>query len=166
MNDHGGVRRRALPGGGSGGYTSQRILIEDQGFCGRRSPSERAPCLAGTLSISSPLGQRAWEGVGGHTKTVRHRRGGFRDCPMNARGAILREITHWYRSNSNSNSNHDARGFLPCSTAAPTSARRASYPRCFPRGCVSVACIRALHHHICDSTRSTSTTARENQFDT
>jgi hypothetical protein len=71
---HGGARRRALPGGGSGRYTSQRILIEDQGFCGRRSPSERAPCLAGTLSISSPLGQRAREGVGGHTKTVRHRR--------------------------------------------------------------------------------------------
>ena len=74
---HGGVRRRALPGGGPGRYTSQRTLVEDQGFCGRRSSLERAPCLAGTPSISSPLGQRAWEGVGGHTKTFRHRRGGF-----------------------------------------------------------------------------------------
>ena len=43
MYAHGGVRRRALPGAaGPGRYTSQRILIRDQGFCGARSQSERA----------------------------------------------------------------------------------------------------------------------------
>ena len=99
MCAHGGVRRRTLPGAaGSGRYTSQRILIGDQGFCGARSQSERARrvCVAGTLSISSPLGQRAWEGVGGRFKTVHHRRGGatrrVQRLPMNERGAILRGV--------------------------------------------------------------------------
>ena len=59
---------------------------------------------AGTLSISSPtehlspLGQRAWEGVGVAPKPSITEETGFVTL-VNARGAILREFTLRYRSN-------------------------------------------------------------------
>ena len=64
LTEHGGVRRRDLPGGGPGGCTSQRVWSKTRvSVAGAHGQSARA-VSAGTLSISSPQGQSAWEGVG------------------------------------------------------------------------------------------------------
>ena len=85
-------KMKGSPGGGPGLYTSQVLLW-------RRLSLGRTRRVGRNSEHLEPVRTKSPGRSRGHTKTVHHRRDGFRDPREYARSLYRGSLPHWYRSN-------------------------------------------------------------------